>query len=109
MEKLIKNSKNKNDGKCFVKINGNKETGIAVRFNVFASDLIGKQAKKANVLFEGRKVFVIPDKNGDYALTKSQNAYRMSIQSLLNHIGEVDFSKRYDVEKCENGIMFCLD
>ena len=107
MNKLINNISR--SGKCFIKISGSREKGIHVRFNVFASELIGKEVERVNVFFDGKNVFIIPNKNGDYMLTSCKNAYHMSVQSLLNHIENVDFSKRYDVEKCENGIMFCLD
>lgn len=113
MEKLIKRSgKQTSRTECFVKIYKSKTrkyTCLHGAFNMCASELIGRDTENVDIFFVGKNVFVIPNKDGSYKLTWEGNRFRVCFNSLINNIGLVDFSKRYNVEKCENGIMFCLD
>ena len=109
MEKLIKRSKKE---KCFVKIyksKAGKYTCLHGAFNICASELIGRDTENVDMFFDGKNVFVIPNKDGGYKLTREGNRFRVCFNSLINNVGMVDVSRRYNVEKHENGIMFCLD
>lgn len=115
MEKLIKRSNKETEKtECFVKIYKSKTgkyTCLHGGFNMCASELIGRDTENVDMFFDGKNVFVIPNKDGSYKLTWKENRKhcKVSFKSLINNIGMVDVSKRYNVETYENGIMFCLE